>query len=388
MSVTPFRTRRTGRPLRAARAVAVGMTLIELSIATALSMVVLGGVGYAYVHQRTVHRHQEDLVQIQGTARLALESIGREIRQAGYVGCNSSLARHSEKRVTETVVIPAFDPGTLVAGAENFTIDASNALRVFAASEPAAVWGGAKPANVVAGTQVIEIRYASADGATRLRAAIPATGVEIPTMGQFEAGRGDDTPSSSGRLALLADCQSAMVVSVDSTEATRAITATTPVSSTRCGHASRVGSTCFHWPSASLMPIRVVQYYVADLGSDGRADRRLMSRKRVMSTGDITWNAPQTVIQGVRDLRLTGVGLDEAFPADVAWRVTRVIDETTPTGQTQLAALGAADWPRVVRVDLRLSLQSDRTTAATQRPVIRNFESSFTVRTRATQEAW
>lgn len=379
------RTTTTRRAARPGRRRVRGMTLVELSIAMALTLLVISGVGYAYLHQRSVMRHHEDLMLIQGGARLALEEIGRDIRQAGFVGCNSALARHAEPRATETSIAPPFSSATLPAGAENFTIDAGNALRVFRASEPAAVWGGARPNGVVADTHVIEVRYASSEGATRLSGPIPAAGTSIPTMSRLQPGLGDDVPSATDRLALLGDCQGGTIVRIDAANATQALTAATPISSAQCMHASRVGASCIHWPSAMLMPIRVVQYYVADLGTREAPDRRLMSRKRVMSATAIQWNTPRTLLNGVRDLHVSRVGLDGTATDDVAWRVTRFVEESAAAPDAA-AMLGAADRARAARVDLRLSLQASRRTGADDTPVVRNFESSFAIRTRATQD--
>ena len=367
------------------RARASGMTLVELMVAMALSLGVLGAIGFAYLDQRVTQRRHEDLAQVQGAARLALERIGRDIRQAGFVGCNSALQRHPDKLLTESAVVPLYGGGPMPAGADDFTITAANALRVFDSNAPAATWGGGVPANVAAGTNVIEVRYATADGATRLSGPLPANGMTVPTMGTFEPSRSDSTPSNSNRMGLLTDCQSAMVVSVmNATPGVAVITPAQAIDFARCGHASRVGATCFYWPTTMLMPLRVVQYYVVDLGTAAQPDRRLMSRSRVMSPGAIVWYTPQTVAQGVRDLRAIGAGLDTAFPADVQWRAVRFVDELVD-GANPVAGLAAAEWARVVRLDLRISMQADRPVGSgpLAQPPIRNFEASFTVRARA-----
>jgi type IV pilus assembly protein PilW len=379
---------RGARPPRGSRAANAGLSLVELVVATALSVGVLSAVGYAYANHRLAARHHDALAQIQGSARLALEEIGRELRQAGHVGCNSALQRHVEKRVVEVAVVPPFDPAKLPAGAENFTIDAANALRVFDATSPAAVWGGDRPDGPVAGTRVIEVRYGSADGATRLSGPIAPDGKSIPTMAALEPGRGDEPPQSTNRLALLSDCQGATVVRIDRVETSppRAVTATTPVDFARCGHASRIGSECVRWDAAVLMPIRVVQFYVAELpAATGGSERRLMSRLRVMAPDGIRWNPPRTVLRGVRDLQVTGVGLDAPAPADLAWRVVRGVDEHAD-GPAALAALPASEWSRVIRLDLRLSMRAGAGETAGAPVVIRNFEASYTVRARVMQE--
>jgi type II secretory pathway pseudopilin PulG len=367
------------------RARVAGLTLIEVLVAMALSFGVLGAIGYVYVEQRVTQRRQEDLAQVQGAARLALERIGRDVRQAGFIGCNSALQRHTDKLLTETAVVPLYGSGAVPTDEENFTIDASNALRVFDSSASAVTWGGSRPSNVVAGTHVLEVRYATAEGATRLSGPLPANGIRIPTMGRFDPSGAESALAKADHLGLLTDCQSAMVVSVMNSNATQALVRPTlPIDFSRCGHASRVGAGCVYWPTAMLMPLRVVQYYVADLGAAERPDRRLMSRTRVMTLGSIVWDTPQTLAQGVLDLRAIGAGLDTPFPADVQWRAVRFVDELVDGGNA-VASLPASDWPRLVRLDLRLSMQADRPagTPAIARPPIRNFEASYTVRTRA-----
>jgi type II secretory pathway pseudopilin PulG len=374
--------KRTGIPKPPARV--RGVTLVEILIAMGLSLGVLSAVGYAYIDQRITQRKLEQLALVQGSARLALERIGQDIRQAGFIGCNSALQRHPDKLVTETAVIPLYAAAATPAGSDNVTIDAENALRAFDASEPATVWGGSVPAGAVAGTAVIEVRYASSDGASRLSGPVAPDGMLVPTMGRFHPSRSDSDPSNTNRLGLLTDCQSAMVVDVaNATDGMSQINPSLPIDFSRCGHASRVGSECFYWPTTTLMSLRVVQYYVADLGTAAQPDLRLMARSRVMSSGPVVWDLSQTIAQGVRDLRIIGAGLDTAFPNDVLWRAERFVDELV-NGPDPVIALPAAEWSRIVRLDLRLSMQasSPAGTPATARAPIRNFEGSYTVRAR------
>lgn len=361
-----------------------GITLIEVAIALALSMVVLSAVGYAYVQSRLTIRAHEELALVQGAARLAIDQIGRDVRQAGYVGCNSSLRRSAQLRGTDIEVLPPFDPAAPLPGPENFTIDARNALRVFRSSEDAAVWAGSVPANAVTDGHVIEVRYGIADGATRLRGPI-ARPDRLATFGTLAPTHDDNDTGAGNRLALLSDCASAMAVVVSATGPDWVATPRQyPVDPTRCAHASRVGSSCFYWPSTVVMPLRVVQYYVADFGTTQRPERRLMQRKRVMDPFSIRWNEPEVVLSGVRSLRATGAGLDTPFPAPLNWQSTRTVDESL--SPDVVADLSADDARRLVRLDVRLSMQANRPHGGTDAPVIRNFEASFTVRARVTPD--
>jgi type II secretory pathway pseudopilin PulG len=371
---------------RAARSVSGGMTLIEIVVATALSLVVLTAITFAYISMRASQRYGTELAQIQGNGRVALEQIGRDIRQAGFIGCNSALTRHVDPRVWETTVTPAVDPA-LPASASNFTIEAQNSIRAFLGAPSASVPVDVVPSNAVATSHVIEVRYASLDGATHLNGPLSADGLTLTTLGTFEPSRYDDTPQSTNRLGLLSDCQSAVIVSAESVIAGRVqIKPDRPLTGARCGHASRVGSDCVYWPSTTLYPIRVVQYYVADVTIDNVAQQALMMRTLRMDSAAVAWEAPRQVLVGATSLRVTGLGLDNASAAnsDPSFGVRRQLDERIDGANNFLPAYDSDEWQRVVRVDLRLRMQPSRGTQAGDAPVIRNFESSFTIRSRVT----
>ncbi|TDJ49688.1 MAG: hypothetical protein E2O45_04215 [Nitrospina sp.] len=61
-----------------------GLTLIELLIATVISVVVLGATISTYTKQERVLRTEGDKTYLRGLGRLAMEELAKEIRQAGY----------------------------------------------------------------------------------------------------------------------------------------------------------------------------------------------------------------------------------------------------------------------------------------------------------------
>jgi len=360
------------------------MTLIEIVVATALSLVVLTAITFAYLSMRTSQRYGTELAQIQGNGRVALEQLGRDVRQAGFIGCNSALTRHVDPRAWETTVIPV-DPA-VAASTTNFTIDAQSAIRAFLGNADAATWGIAAPDSPVANSHVIEVRYASLDGATRLAGPLSANRLTLTTMGTFEPSRNDAKPQSANRLGLLSDCQSAVIISTESVSAGQVqLDSSRPLTGARCGHASRVGSGCIYWPSTTLYPIRVVQYYVANVTIDGIAQRALMMRTLRMDSGTVAWETPRQVLVGATSLMVTGLGLDNVHAAnsDPSFSTRRQLDELTD-GVNFLPAYTSTEWQRVVRVDVRLRMQPSKGNQAGDAPVIRNFESSFTIRARVT----
>jgi len=67
-----------------------GFSLIELMIAMALSLVILGGAIAIFVSSRATYETTDRLSRIQDNGRFALDSIVRDLRSAGYAGCSRS----------------------------------------------------------------------------------------------------------------------------------------------------------------------------------------------------------------------------------------------------------------------------------------------------------
>lgn len=75
--------------LPARRETQSGLTLVELMISLALGLIITLAVGYLYTNSRQSYRVNDNIAHIQENGRYALEMIGRDLRMAGYWGCNS-----------------------------------------------------------------------------------------------------------------------------------------------------------------------------------------------------------------------------------------------------------------------------------------------------------
>ena len=63
-----------------------GMTLIELMISLLLSLIVVGGVLQIFTGNRETYTFNEGLARIQESGRIAIETLNRRLRMAGYLG--------------------------------------------------------------------------------------------------------------------------------------------------------------------------------------------------------------------------------------------------------------------------------------------------------------
>lgn len=66
-----------------------GFSLVELMIAVTIGFIVVGAVGYLYLGARQSFRTTDNMSRMQENARLAMETLARDIRMAGYVGCGN-----------------------------------------------------------------------------------------------------------------------------------------------------------------------------------------------------------------------------------------------------------------------------------------------------------
>lgn len=65
-----------------------GFSLVELMVAMALSLILLAGVLTIFASSRTTYETTDRLSRIQESGRFALDSIVRDLRASGYLGCS------------------------------------------------------------------------------------------------------------------------------------------------------------------------------------------------------------------------------------------------------------------------------------------------------------
>jgi len=66
-----------------------GFGLVELMVAVTLGFIVVAAVGYLYLGSRQSFRNTDNMSRMQESARYALDTIARDLRMAGSLGCTS-----------------------------------------------------------------------------------------------------------------------------------------------------------------------------------------------------------------------------------------------------------------------------------------------------------
>lgn len=165
-----------------------GFGLVELMIAMTIGLILLLGIGYVFLGSKQTFRTQDDFSRIQENVRYALETVGVDVRMAGYAGCVNLAAINTASPISVGVI--ANDPPA---------IDLGDALRGYAGGTWAAP--GAAPANWVAGTGVLHIIRASEAGVT-------LTGNLTPTNANVQI-TGNPYNFAVGEALLVSNCETA-----------------------------------------------------------------------------------------------------------------------------------------------------------------------------------
>lgn len=108
---------------RLARPRQQGFSLVELMVAITIGFVVIAAVGYVYLSARQSFRTTDNMSRMQENARFAIETLARDVRVAGYIGCGN-LQTMSVSTIAKPPVLP-ISAANVITG-EDFTAPVVN----------------------------------------------------------------------------------------------------------------------------------------------------------------------------------------------------------------------------------------------------------------------
>ena len=324
-----------------------GFSLIEFMVAATLGLLILLGLSRVFVAARVGYGLSEAKSRMQENARLAVDSIQRDVRMAGYMGCVNDGAR---MRNNEWFVhVPGSTNVRSFAGAD-FADSFARAVEGFEATgtAPGAAatltgalggnWTPALPAalrgRVAQGSDVLVVRYLGPRRA-RLTNFVPnAAGARV-TVDTSVLG-----PVQAGRTYALTDCNQ-----VSFFNASSVANGGTTLVATDVGGAEYYSTT-----SAYLYEVTTVAHYVG-ADTDGRLGlyRHEMRRggaapTEVLATGVLSlqvlygWDTSDPLPDGAVDREGTGEALSTAVVAGGSAHAR--------IGQVRAALLLAEEGPR------------------------------------------
>lgn len=94
-----------------------GFSLVELMIAITIGFIVVGAVGYLYLSARQSFRTTDNMSRMQENARLAMETIARDVRMAGYVGCGN--LQNATVTTIANAPVPNLSPSNAITGLDS-----------------------------------------------------------------------------------------------------------------------------------------------------------------------------------------------------------------------------------------------------------------------------
>lgn len=301
------------RPMR-------GFTIVELMVAMAISLLLLGGVVAIFTSSKTTYERVERLSRTQENGRFALDAIVRDIRSAGYMGCSR----------------PSTWANTLTNATTTLAWNFEESIRGYD-FQSATTWSPALPAgftNVATTTPngsdalVLRVPTAANSSATlRLtdKMALPTGTLTIAAIGATAT-----PPLEVGSVVMLADCHARAVFQITNYTPTTGVIDHTTVAGTP-GNASNDLGHAFE-ANSQIVPVRTVAYYIGT--SAGRT-----GLWRIAGSG-----VPEELAEGVERMELRfGVDTTGDRVADV---------------YTTADAVGVANWGNVITVSIALLVRS------------------------------
>lgn len=300
-----------------------GFSLVELMVAMALSLILLAGVMTIFASSRTTYETTDRLSRIQESGRFALDSIVRDLRSAGYLGCS--------KRADFTNALNG--PATALNNFENPVqgFDAQGTSWLPALDTDAAP--SATPGGTIPGSDVLVVRLPRGDFE-------PVRVVEGEFMSSTTADViiDDVTPAliEVGDVVQISDCNGRAVFQVTANTAGvlehEVVGATSDTNGRRPGNATNDIGWAFT-DSAELVPVQSIVYYLRD-GSTPGAGTSLWRR---VSSSPIA----EELVEGVENMQLAfGVASGSAITYLRADQVT------------------AANWANIRTVRIALLVRS------------------------------
>lgn len=299
-----------------------GVSIVELIVAMALSLILTLGVSQIYLSSKQTYRLQEAQSRVQENGRYALNVLAMYIRQAGYMGCPSS---DITPRVIANTPLGAdgITPNNAVTGYEGGSGGSWTPTPM--TGWPAVPSGSLVP---VTGTDIITVQFAQSCGAYLTSPALMSTQDPIVSI----ASKNTCSISPANTVLVLADCNGIDVFRADAVTAG----ANPNVKITGTDNNTQRHFSSDHNIDADVKVFNSHTYFIASFNGEPTL------YKRENSDG----SSAQPLVEGVEDMQiLYGVDKD---PSDCA------VDQYYKANNEYLSVPDNWAYVTAVRVDLLL----------------------------------
>lgn len=294
-----------------------GFGLVELMIAMAIGLLLLGGIGYVYLGSSAAFRTTDNLSRIQENARYALEVMSRDIRMAGYIGCGN-IAAMTVKTIAKPPV-PAMSINNALIGYDNGT-----------------AWTNPSTIPRVAG-DVLSVMAAFGGSAS-------LTGNLNPSNANIQI-NGNPNNFQQGDVLAVTDCANADVFKVTNSPGNSGTVTLTHGSGTNSGNRTGI-----YGKDAFVMRVDQYSYFIGDNAAGNRSLYR------------VGFNAnAEELVEHVHDIQFR-YGLDTSVKPD------GIVDSYSAT---------PGNWTQVISVTVNLLMRSPDNNVATSAQSVTFNNSTF-----------
>ena len=275
-----------------------GFTLVEIMTALVIGSILMLGAITIMVNSKDAYETQDDLARLQENARFAMNLLIKDIRMAGYFGCNTD-SDSTYDHINNGAAGNLFDSSYGLEGLNDYTDGTSTWM----------------PSNVTTGGVESTVNYSVGNDAITVRYLDPATAVSIDApMPQPSAVLKVDSVGNlvDGQIVAITDCSS-----TDIMQLTQVMTGSLSLQhNTGTGVPGNESSQVkFNFPGcnapnclskaydegARVMSIKAVRYYV----EDGALHRLMVSPTLNDTTDADSEIVSQQLVDGVDSLQIT-----------------------------------------------------------------------------------
>lgn len=239
---------------------AKGFTMVELMVSLAIGLIITAAVSRVYLSNRDTYGTKEELSRLQENARFASEFLTRDLRMAGYTGCNSKMPQSQVGNIAG----PASEATQFnIDGIRGFrfvcTSGCTGALTEWQPQLPSA-WFSAGDVRI--GNDVVIVQRASALGTHLTGNPVPDNAnVQMLTTANLQLEIATDD------VLMISDCKAADVFRA--TNVSNGATVTT-VAHTNAGNADNF-LTHRYGDDAEIMKLVSRAYYIGKRGGDANS---------------------------------------------------------------------------------------------------------------------
>lgn len=310
-------------PASFAHARSSGFGLVELMVAMAISLLLLGGVVALFMSSRSSYETTDRLSRIQENGRFALDQIVSDVREAGFVGC----AR-----------VPKYVSSTLNSATDlkwNFQDGGVRGYQFVSAGSYAPTLASTDVPSAASGSDVLLVRRPKRDSRPlRLQADMGASTADLTVPNTTAAGL------ALNDIALIYSCEAQTYFQVTSfaggTIKHDQVGAAAETATTSAGPGNLTNDLSYSYRrNAEVIPIETVLYYIR-ASTAGPAGSRSLWRK-------IGSNVAEELVEGIEQMQLR-FGLDTTGDG--------VVDGAYVTANS------VANWNNVYSVEIGLLVRS------------------------------